>query len=108
MIASISAELDLYIHNCADFKVRPVASQEDLLKVAATARCEYFEAVDRILWLWVASVSDANLQEQGGLRGRARNLQPRSENFQSWFCHEELLGLERAGGRLIGFSHIVT
>ena len=108
MIASISAELDLYIHNCADFKVRPVASQEDLLKVAATARCEYFEAVDRIPGCgWLLCLMQT-CQEQGGLRGRARNLQPRSENFQSWFCHEELPGLERAGGRLIGFSHIVT
>ncbi|CAJ1442988.1 unnamed protein product, partial [Effrenium voratum] len=35
------------------------AAQEKMLDVAATARCEYFEAVDR------------------------------TENFQSWFCHED-------------------
>ncbi|CAK9112955.1 Uncharacterized protein SCF082_LOCUS52368, partial [Durusdinium trenchii] len=33
--------------------------QEDMLKVAATARCEYFQSVDR------------------------------TDNFQSWFCHED-------------------
>lgn len=33
--------------------------QEEMLRVAATARCEYFESVDR------------------------------SSNFQSWFCHED-------------------
>ena len=51
--------------------------QEDMLKVAATARCEYFKSVDRTL-------GPKPRSERGG---KGHDFQTKSDGLKPFLCH---------------------